>query len=158
MAKAGPKERMRYWFDRTMSKGTKALIGWLAFLTLVLVAVVTVLVWFITPGDVNDQFNRVVWESVLGALDPGYIDGINGSPAYHALMFILSLGLSYAQNSVAPDAVMSVVDVWWVQGILFFGALFLADVGVDATSIKTAKAQSDIAIANTPPTPKTEGV
>jgi Trk K+ transport system NAD-binding subunit len=92
VAKAGPKERLRYWFDKTMSKGTKALIGWLAFLTLVLVAVVTALVWFVTPNDANDQFNRVVWQSILGALDPGYIDGVTGSPLYHAFMFALSLG------------------------------------------------------------------
>jgi hypothetical protein len=75
----------------------------------------------------------------------------------YGVALILSLALCYAQNSVSPPDITSVVDLWWVQGILFFGALFIADVGVDATSIKTQKAQEQIAVANTPPSPKTEG-
>ena len=48
----------------------------------------------------------------------------------------LSVGLAFAQNRVSPIVATGVVDLWWVQGLLFFGALVLADLGSDATSIK----------------------
>lgn len=59
-------------------------------------------------------------------------------------MALMSGGLSYAQHSVAPAPVASLTDLWWVQGLLFFAALILADLGVDATSIKTPSALADI--------------
>lgn len=66
----------------------------------------------------------------------------------YALMGGLGLGLAYAQHSVNPLPAMTVVDLWWVQGLLFFGALIVADIGVDATSTKTAHAAEAIRAAN----------
>lgn len=63
------------------------------------------------------------------------------------LMAACSMGLAYAQatlNAAAGVALSSVVDLWWVQGMLFFFGLVVADVGVDATSIKTASAERKI--------------
>lgn len=63
------------------------------------------------------------------------------------LMLACSMGLAYAQaslNASAGVALRSVVDLWWVQGMLFFFGLVVADVGVDATSIKTASAERRI--------------
>src|SRR5690242_4958337 len=45
-------QRLRYWFDNTMSAGTPALIGWLLILTLAIVAVTSLLVVLVAPtGD-----------------------------------------------------------------------------------------------------------
>ena len=65
-----------------------------------------------------------------------------------ALMLSFGLGLGYAQHNLNPMPAMSVTDIWWVQGFLFFGALVLADLGADATSTKTEKAAAAIEAAN----------
>ncbi len=64
------------------------------------------------------------------------------------IMFVLGLGLAYAQHSVNPAPALSVTDLWWVQGFLFFAAFVLADLGADATSVKTEKAAAAVEAAN----------
>lgn len=66
----------------------------------------------------------------------------------YSIMAALSLGLAFAQHSLQQLPPQSVVDFWWVQGILFFAALCGADMGVDATSTKTVGSAIKIAEAN----------
>lgn len=67
----------------------------------------------------------------------------------YALMCVMSFAIAWGQNSVAHVQAASVVDLWWVQGLLMFLALAVADIGVDATSTKTAESQAKITAANT---------
>ena len=52
------------------------------------------------------------------------------------LMFAAGIGLAYANKAFAgPGA--GLVQLWIVQGFIFGAALFLTDLGMDATSVKT---------------------
>ena len=55
------RERLRYAFDNTMSKGTKALVGWLALVTILLIAIFSAIVLLsgLAPGTLR------VWPAVL---------------------------------------------------------------------------------------------
>jgi ion channel POLLUX/CASTOR len=74
MNNRGFKARFRYTFDKTMAAGTIALIGWLAMITLVLIAFAAALVAIggISPeGDESMGFIEAFWASLLRTLDPG---------------------------------------------------------------------------------------
>jgi hypothetical protein len=66
----------------------------------------------------------------------------------YLIMLVLTEGLSFGQYNVQPIAPESVTQVWWVQGLLFFIALLVADLGADATSTKSVTNAPKIAIAN----------
>ncbi|MFI7064588.1 hypothetical protein ACIBL3_26595 [Kribbella sp. NPDC050124] len=88
------RERARYWFDSTMSRGTPALIGWLGLASGLLVLVVSALVVAMVPGDVTEHggWPGVLWMTLLRAIDPGTMGGDQGSPMFLALMLAITLG------------------------------------------------------------------
>jgi hypothetical protein len=75
-------QRLRYWFDNTMSRGTIALIGWLAVVSLIMIIVVSLLVALlgIAPSEDNQSANliEILWMSLLRTLDPGTMGGDTG--------------------------------------------------------------------------------
>jgi len=84
MNKTGFGERLRYWFDGVMSKGTGALIGLLALATLIFIVVVALVVQFfqvISPapddGQVGD-FPELLWGNLMRAMDAGTVGGDTG--------------------------------------------------------------------------------
>jgi voltage-gated potassium channel Kch len=88
------REQLRARFDRTMDRGTPALIGWLALASIVLIFVMTGLVIVLTPGDVNEHegWHTIVWMSLLRTLDPGTMGGDTGSALFLALMLLVTIG------------------------------------------------------------------
>lgn len=66
MQKVSPLNRLRYWFDNVMSKGTVALIGWLAFIAFTLVLTITLTSWMLQgrPVTLLDK----LWQALLTAL------------------------------------------------------------------------------------------
>ncbi len=84
------KQRARYWFDNTMSKGTKALIGWLTVITLALTAIGAVFLLFVGKGD---GVAGTLWTSFIHILDAGTITGESevGYP-YMLIMFLTTIG------------------------------------------------------------------
>ncbi len=92
-------ERLRYWFDNWMSKGTVALMALLGIATLVFVAVlgaITVLVLVLLPDGVNtvdddDSVWDVFWGSLMRTLDPGTMGGDEGW-VFRILMLIVTIG------------------------------------------------------------------
>jgi voltage-gated potassium channel Kch len=72
-------ERLRYAFDNTMSKGTVALIGWLAVLSVVVIAVISAVVWIagIAPEG-KGEFAKLLWMSLMRTLDAGTMGGDEG--------------------------------------------------------------------------------
>ncbi|HEX2621125.1 MAG TPA: NAD-binding protein [Phototrophicaceae bacterium] len=85
-------DRLRYWFDNTMSRGTGALIAWLALLTLILIVVATVLAAIFVPS-VNNPLD-IAWFSLMHAMDAGAIGGdpLDDGGAYLAIMMFVTLG------------------------------------------------------------------
>lgn len=88
------RERARYWFDNTMSRGTVSLVGWLAVVSAGLIVVVTGLTLWLAPGEPERDVTagRVLWIALMHALSPGEVAADEGSSAYLAVMFAGSLG------------------------------------------------------------------
>lgn len=85
------RQRARYWFDNTMSRGTPALVGMLGVAALTVVAVGGSLLWLVDPDRSEGGFLGSVWQSVLRALDPGTVTGDSGSRSFVAVAFLITL-------------------------------------------------------------------
>ncbi|HEY8471336.1 MAG TPA: hypothetical protein VIL37_01720 [Natronosporangium sp.] len=123
MATPSWRQRARYWFDNTMSRGTPALVGWLAVLMLAVVAVGAILIWLADPNRAEGGFFSSVWQSVTHALDPGTVTGDDTSNKWFvAVGFIVTLG-----------------------GILIFTALIgVLTTGIDAKLTELRKGRSAV--------------
>ncbi|MFC4592069.1 CASTOR/POLLUX-related putative ion channel [Sphaerisporangium corydalis] len=84
------RERLRYWFDNTMSKGTPALIGWLAVASALLIAFVTVLAYPFS-GEHGSAL-KIAWMSLLRTLDPGTMGGDDGNEFFVFMMLFVTIG------------------------------------------------------------------
>ncbi|MFB9314040.1 CASTOR/POLLUX-related putative ion channel [Nocardioides plantarum] len=85
-------DRLRYAFDNSMSRGTPALVAWLAVVTLVLIvafAVITTLTGL--RGDSDEGFWKELFLSLNHALDAGFIGGDTGSWQFLLTMLALTL-------------------------------------------------------------------
>jgi voltage-gated potassium channel Kch len=93
---------MRYWFDRTMSKGTPALIGWLGLASVALVVVVATAAVVLAPGDSdeNGHWPGMVWRSLLRTLDPGTMGDDTGTAPFLALMLVSTIGGIFIVSSL----------------------------------------------------------
>ncbi|RRS00117.1 CASTOR/POLLUX-related putative ion channel [Glycomyces terrestris] len=83
------KQRARYWFDNTMSKGTIALIGWLTVITLALTAIGAL---FLLVTNQGNGVGGTLWTSFIHILDAGTITGDGEGPAFMVIMFITTIG------------------------------------------------------------------
>ncbi|WP_442945767.1 CASTOR/POLLUX-related putative ion channel [Nonomuraea sp. LPB2021202275-12-8] len=88
------RERMRYWFDNTMSRGTTSLVGWLAVVSVGLIVVVAGLTLWLAPGEPEGTGGpgHVLWVTLMHALSPGKVASDDGSAAYLGVMLAGSLG------------------------------------------------------------------
>ena len=92
--KKGFADRIRYRFDTLMSRGTSALIVMLTVLTIISLAIFTVIVWAagIAPTESPDpsasNFFQVLWMSLMRTLDSGTVAGDSG------LFAIVMLGVT----------------------------------------------------------------
>src|ERR1700690_1065670 len=85
------RERLSYAFDRTLSRGPSALIGWLALATALLIGLGTLAVLLL--HGIPDQSNlfNVFWNIMSQALTPNPVDA--GNPySYLAVMFVVTIG------------------------------------------------------------------
>lgn len=96
MAAATLRRRFRYWFDRTMSKGTSALVAWLGLASVAVVLAGGLLVWLVDPNPADGEprgFFASVWQAVLHALDPGDVAGDTGGHwEFVAVAFLITIG------------------------------------------------------------------
>ena len=86
-------DRLRYWFDNSMSRGTPALIAWLTVATVLLILAFALIltVFRLGPdGDEQDFFHRL-FSNLLHALDPGTIGGDVGPWRFLLTMLVLTL-------------------------------------------------------------------
>lgn len=94
MSKVTARERARYWFDNTMSKGTASLIGWLALVSVALILVVAALTLALAPDEPDgvSGAGQVLWIALMHALTPSKVASDKGSFGYMTVMFAGSLG------------------------------------------------------------------
>jgi len=91
------RDKLRYWFENTLSKGTVAIIGWLALVSLALVALAGLILAAMHIGaDPDDRaheygFFEGMWQSMLRTLDPGVVAGDSGWQL-RLLMLIVTVG------------------------------------------------------------------
>ncbi|MEQ1512092.1 MAG: hypothetical protein ABL934_05355 [Lysobacteraceae bacterium] len=91
------RDRLRYRFENTLSRGTVAIIGWLALIsvTIVLVAATVAMVLGVRtdPTDPDSRMNFVegAWYSLMRTLDPGTMGGDQGW-LLRILMLIVTVG------------------------------------------------------------------
>lgn len=96
------RDRVRYWFDNTMARGTPALVGWLGLASAALVVAVSALVLLLAPGDVKDHdgWAGVLWMSLLRTLDPGTMGGDQGGLIFLGLMLAVTVGGIFIVSSL----------------------------------------------------------
>jgi voltage-gated potassium channel Kch len=91
------RDHLRYRFENTLSKGTIAIIGWLALLSTVIVVLASLILAVMRVGqDPADHehpygFFEGMWQSMLRTLDPGVVAGDNGWQL-RLLMMIVTIG------------------------------------------------------------------
>lgn len=88
--------RVRYWFDNTMSKGPIAMIGLLFALSALLILIISFLVTLLGLDRLEDGsrlgFIQIAWMSLMRTLDAGTMGGDTGSWPFLIAMFIVTLG------------------------------------------------------------------
>ena len=78
---ASIRQRLRYRFDGTMSRGVIGVIGWLAVITAIFVLIAGLLIILLrirAGGEEQTSFVEGVWLSLLRTLDPGTMGGDQG--------------------------------------------------------------------------------
>ena len=91
------RDSLRYRFENTLSKGTVAIIGWLALLSLAIVVLASLILAAMRVGqDPEDHehpygFFEGIWQAMLRTLDPGVVAGDSGWQL-RLLMLIVTIG------------------------------------------------------------------
>jgi ion channel POLLUX/CASTOR len=91
MKRASNQQKIRYWFDNLMSKGTSALIGILAIASVILILIISFFAW-ITKSNPDKGFLQIIWMSLMRTLDAGTMGGDEGSILFLFSMFGVTLG------------------------------------------------------------------
>ncbi|MBC7861912.1 MAG: potassium transporter TrkA, partial [Bacteroidia bacterium] len=84
------KERLRYKFENTLSKGTIAIIGWLAVLSLLIILISATVLFFTKIGNQKNIF-EALWTSLMRTMDSGNVAGDEGW-RMKGTMLIVTLG------------------------------------------------------------------
>ena len=96
MSQFTARERLRYAFDSTLSKGTPALIAWLAVASAGLIVVIALPVWLANLAPAGEEgppsFIGIVWMSLMRTLDSGTMGGDTGSWPFLLSMLGVTLG------------------------------------------------------------------
>ena len=88
------KDRLKYAVDNTFSKGSGALIFWLAILSVVIISLVALAatLFKVTPdGETPLKFGEAFWRGLMRTLDAGTMGGDAGW-GYRIAMFVVTIG------------------------------------------------------------------
>ena len=85
---------MQYGFDNFMSKGSFSLIAWLGIMTLVIVFILGVILFFldVTPAQ-NTHYNLIeaVWANLIHVLDPGNVGAHEDAWPFMSFMLVVTI-------------------------------------------------------------------
>src|SRR5258705_3437575 len=88
------RDRARYWFDNTMSRGTISLIFWLAIASAALIVTITVALALVeqpsTPDRPSPTLFQLLWDTFVSTFGLAVPD--TGPRRELALWFLLALG------------------------------------------------------------------
>ncbi|KXK15048.1 MAG: TrkA-N domain protein [Chloroflexi bacterium OLB14] len=87
-------QRFQYWFDNYMSRGTIALIGGLAVLSLVIIFIAAAIIRvgsIAMDGESAPSFAEAAWMSLMRTLDAGTMGGDTGI-GFRVVMLLVTLG------------------------------------------------------------------
>lgn len=88
------KQKFQYWFDNYMSRGTVALIGGLALLSLVIIFIAAAIIRLgaiAMDGENAPSFGEAAWMSLMRTLDAGTMGGDTG-PGFRVVMLLVTVG------------------------------------------------------------------
>lgn len=89
------KDRLRYAFDNSLSRGPVALIGWLALISfaIVLLAAIVLIITGIAPEGTENGYGffEAFWQSLMHSIDAGTGAGDTGW-RFRVLMFLVTIG------------------------------------------------------------------
>jgi voltage-gated potassium channel Kch len=85
------RDRLRYWFDNTMSKGPIALIAWLFLVSLLVIIVLSAVVVALHLDPDKRGFMDVAWAGLMRTLDAGTMGGDTGSWTFLLMMLLITL-------------------------------------------------------------------
>ncbi len=94
MKKPTFKQKFQYWFDNYMSRGTIALIGGLAVLSLIIIFVAAAVIRvgaLAMAGESAPSFGEAAWMSLMRTLDAGTMGGDTG-PGFRIVMLLVTIG------------------------------------------------------------------
>ncbi len=82
--------RLRSRFDRTMDRGTPALVGWLMLVSAALIVLITAVVELVDRGR-SGSWLHALWQTFLNTIDSGQIGSVTGSHAFTIIMFAATI-------------------------------------------------------------------
>lgn len=88
------KQKLQYWFDNFMARGTAALIGGLAVISLVIIFISAAAIRIgsiAMDGESAPSFGEAAWMSLMRTLDAGTMGGDTG-PAFRLIMLLVTIG------------------------------------------------------------------
>ena len=88
------KQKFQYWFDNFMSRGTGALIGGLAVISLIIIFIAAAIIRIGTvamDGESAPSFGEAAWMSLMRTLDAGTMGGDTG-PGFRIVMLLVTIG------------------------------------------------------------------
>ncbi len=87
-------ERLKYGFDKSMSGGAMALVGWLGLVTLITILfAATVLTLTRWGPDGGWSFIEALWQSLMRTTDAGTVAGDAGWPFRGLNLFVTAMGI-----------------------------------------------------------------
>jgi voltage-gated potassium channel Kch len=96
MAEPTRRERLRYWFDNTMAKGTPALVAWLGAVLGAMILIFAIPAAFSDPPPDEDKdkkgFLNALWWTLLRAMDPGTVTADDGGPLQLGMFLLVTIG------------------------------------------------------------------
>ncbi len=90
MKKVSFSQKLRYRFDNLMAKGTGALLGSLAIVTVLIILIVSSFV-ILTDAAPEASIIEIIWMSLNRTLDAGTLGGDTGTVTFLFAMFIMTL-------------------------------------------------------------------
>ncbi len=108
MRKITMRERMRYAFDNTMSRGPAGLIVWLALISIVLVVAVSLGVK-LAAADSDKGFGEIIWNILFQTLTPNPVDVNAGSSVFLGAMLFITFA-SIFMVSIFIGILTNVID------------------------------------------------
>lgn len=92
MNKPSTKQRLQYWFDNYMSRGTGALISALFLITIIIIFVVAFLVKVTGSAPENESLPQLAWMGLMRTLDAGTMGGDTGNIFFLLMMLSVTFG------------------------------------------------------------------